>query len=75
MIHTSRWLKGLNVSIASEKKQREMADEIVGDNLVAERGAFTFSVDKGGEMIRDVPFVYCPNLIAKVADTVQHHER
>ena len=34
-----------------------MARNVVGDSLVAELGAFTFSVDKGEE-IRKVPFVY-----------------
>ena len=69
-----RWMKGLNVTFASEKKQRVLADSIIGDNITAEKGAFTFTVDKQQE-IREVPFVYCPNLIAKVADTVTHHER
>ena len=43
----------------------------VGENLVAERGAFTFSRDKGGEEIRGVPFVYTPNFIAKVVEIIQ----
>ena len=51
-----------------------MANEIVGDNIEAEKGAFTFSHGKGEE-IRDAPFVYCPNLISKVSDMVYHHER
>ena len=51
-----------------------MANEIVGDNIKAEKGAFTFSHGKGEE-IRDAPFVYCPNLISKVSDMVCHHER
>ena len=51
-----------------------LAKDIVGENLIAEKGAFTFSVGKVEE-IREVPFVYCPNIIAKVADTVHHHER
>ena len=64
------------MSIASEAKQRVMAREIVGDNLAAERGAFTFSLGKGGgEVVKEAPFVYCPNLIAKVADCVEHNKR
>ena len=51
-----------------------MARDIVGENLVAERSAFTFLWDKGGEEIRD-PFVYSPNFIANVADLIQQHER
>lgn len=41
----------------SETKQRKLADSIVGDDLIAEKGAFTFSVEKGKE-IREVPFAY-----------------
>lgn len=46
----------------------------MGDNLVAEKGAFTFSVDKVEE-IKEVPFVYCSNIIAKVADIVGKYKR
>ena len=60
--------------MCSEVKQRAMAKEIVGDNLMAERRAFTFPQGKGRETIRKAAFVYCPNLIAKVADCVEHHK-
>ena len=71
-----RWLMGLNMSMASEATQRVMAREIVGDNLAAEKGAFTFSLGKGGgEVVKEALFVYCPNLIAKVADCVEHNKR
>ena len=71
-----RWFKSLNVSIASEGKQRELVKDILGDSLqlVAEKGAFTFTVDKK-EVIREVPFVYLPNFIAAVADIVAQHDR
>ena len=69
-----RWFKSLNVSIASENKQRKLAQSIVGDDLIAEKGAFTVSVDKGEE-IREVPFAYYPNFISKVADIISQHER
>ena len=46
-----------------------MAKEIVSDRIVAEKGDFTFPMDKGGEEIAEVPFVYSRNLIATVADT------
>ena len=67
-------MKGLNVSFASEKKQRALASDLVGDNITAEKGAFSFCGHKGEE-IREAPFVYCPDLIARVADTVHNHER
>lgn len=69
-----RWFKEFNVAIASEGRQRIMANSIIGDDLLAEMGAFTFTVDKGEEF-QKVPFVYYPNFIAKVADLVDKHER
>ena len=42
---------------------------------MAEKGAFTFPLTGGGEEIREVPFAYVPNLIAKASDMVMAHER
>lgn len=63
------------MSLASERSQRIMAKDIIGDNLAVERGAFTFSLDGGGEEVRSVPFAYVPNVIAKIADLVAAHQR
>lgn len=59
--------------MGSEGKQRALAKEIVGDNVCAELGAFTFKRDGGGEDIREVPFVYVPYLIRKATDLIEHH--
>ncbi len=69
----NRWFKSLNVSIASERQQRKMAKGIVGDNLRAEHAPFTVSND--AEEIREVPFVYRPNLIAAIADMMAKHNK
>ena len=62
-------------SQVDERPERDVCEcEAAGTGITAEKGAFTFTVDNQQE-IREVPFVYCPNLIAKVADTVTHHER
>ena len=71
----TRWFKAHNVNIASERKQRQLAQQIIGDNVVAEKGAFSFPGEKGGEVMKEVPFVYIPNLIKKIADVVSQHER
>lgn len=68
-----RWLKSLNISVASEVRQRSLATDIVGDNLVAELGAFSFRGNGGGEEIKEVPFAYVPNLIRKASDLVEQH--
>ena len=71
-----RWFKTFGgVNIASEKSQRKLADTMLDDTLVSEKVAFSFPVDKGGEEFREVPFLYFPNLIAKVADIVAQHEK
>ena len=70
-----RWLKTLNISLASEHKQRALARSIRDENVIAEMGPFTSSLDGGGEQIREVPFVYVPNLIRKVADIIHLHEQ
>ena len=75
VLHFIRWLKKFKIHLASEQKQRALAHEIVGDNMEAERGAFLFSKEGGGEEIREVPFVYVPNIVRKVADLLTHNER
>ena len=65
----------MNIFIASEGKQHSLAKSIVGENLVAEIGAFTKRLDGGGEEICEVTFVYIPNLIIKVTDLVEKHRQ
>ena len=63
----------MHIHVASEAKQRAIAKDIVGDNIVAEWGAFTFKRDGGGEDIRQTPFVYVPNIVRKVTDLIEMH--
>ncbi len=51
-----------------------LAKEIAGNDLVAERAALSVSVS-GGEEIREVPFVYFPNLMNAIGDIVDRHQR
>lgn len=44
-----------------------------GENLVAEAAPFTFHSNDTDEICK-VPFVYVPNLIAKVADMVAAYQ-
>ncbi len=59
------------MSITSERQQRSLAKELIGDNLKAERAPFSSDKDE----IKEVPFVFRPNLIAAIADTMAQHER
>jgi len=70
-----RWLKTLNISVGSEVKQRSLAKELIGGNIVAELGAFTFKREGGGEEIQETPFVYVPNLIKRASDLVEQHRQ
>jgi len=40
-----RWFKSLNVVIASERHKRKLATSIISDDVVAEHGAFTLSLE------------------------------
>lgn len=59
--------------MGSEVKQRALAKDLIGDNIQAELGAFTFRLDGGGEEIRETPFVYIPNLIRRATDLIEEH--
>lgn len=59
--------------MGSEVKQRALMENIVGDNITAELGAFTLKRDGGGEEIREVPFVYVPTLVTKATDLIEEH--
>ncbi len=72
-LHYYRWLKVFNVSLASERKQRILAKDLVGDNFKVESVPFSFNVD--GRVIKEAPFVYVPNLIRKISDVVASHEK
>lgn len=65
----------MHIAMGSEAKQRSLAKEILGDNLVATVGAFSCKRDGGGEEIREVPFAYVPNLIRKAADVIEEHKK
>lgn len=56
------------IGIASERKMRIQANELVGDNLSAELVPFSFPHKDGGEIIKDVPYAYIPCLWRKVND-------
>ena len=69
-----RWLKVFNVSLASEKRQRVLAQQVAGENLSAEMVPLLF-VEDNVETFRETQFVFVPNLIAKLADRLTAHQR
>ena len=68
-----RWLGSWGVGIASEKKMRAEATELVGDNLSAELAPFSFPHKDGGEIIQTAPYAYIPNLWDKVKDLLDQN--
>ena len=72
---TFRWFKVWGVSIASERKMRVRAKELVGDHLVAEKAPFSFSLKEGGEEIRVAPYVYVASLWDKVSSMLDQLDR
>ena len=65
----------MHISVASERKRRDLVKDVVGENMEAEMSAFSFRADGGGKEIREVPYVHVPNLIKKAADVVEEPRR
>ena len=61
--------------MASEGKQRSLVQSVVGGKFKVELGPFTFRQKNGSHEIREVPFAYVPNLIAKIADMIESYKR
>ena len=59
--------------MASERRQRALAREVTGENLSAEMVPFTFPGERGQAEIKESPFVFVSNLIARVADNITAH--
>ena len=55
-----RWMKAWGVRIASERKQRALSKELVGNNLSSEAALFSFPMESCGEELRPAPLVYGP---------------
>lgn len=62
-----------HISLASERKQRALAKESIGDNITAELVPFSFPAEGRRVEIKEAPFVYVPNLIARVSDSLNQH--
>ena len=74
-IFVHRWLKSSGVSLSSERKQRQIAQKQVGDNLEAETAPFSFTLASGGEELRAAAHVFIPNLVQKVVQLLEENEK
>ena len=61
--------------MGSERKMRMAAKEMVGSNLASEAAPFTFPLKSSGVEIRAAPYVYVPELEAKVKQLLEQNER
>ena len=43
--------------------------------MEVEKAAFLVSSEGGGEVIRELPFAYMPNIVRKITDLLTHNER
>ena len=62
------------LTLASEKRMREVASELVGDNLEAELAPMSFSHRDGGEVIKEAPIAYIPRLWEKIEDLLKNSD-
>ena len=65
----------MKLHLASEKKQRSLAQDIIGESIEAEKAPFLFSREGGGEEIKEGALCVCPILVRRVADLLMQNER
>ena len=53
-----RWLKQAGVYIGSKRKERALAHECIGDNLMVELAPFSFKLPAGREVLRGAAYGY-----------------
>ena len=61
--------------MASEKRMRTRAKELVGSDLQAEAAPFSFPLPEGGEEIRSAPFAYILDLGRRIQMLLDENER
>ena len=71
----NRWLSSSEISLSSERKQRKLAEELVGENLDAETAPFSFTLASGGEELRVAAHIFIPNLVEKVVQMLEQNEK
>ena len=72
--HLCRWLKQAGVYLGSERKQRALSNELVGDNLEVELAPFSFKLSNGGEELRGAAFAYTSSLTKKVVQLLEQNK-
>ena len=70
-----RCLKPLGLSLPCLKRQRETANELLGNNLISESPNFFFPTKIGGVEARAAPYVYVQDLTQKVFDLIDDNDR
>lgn len=71
----TRWMKAWGVTVASERKQRALSKELVGNNLSSEAALFSFPLESCGEELRPAPLVYVPDLSGKIFQLLEQNDR
>ena len=59
--------------LVGEKRQRTLANTLLGENIEAEAAPMTFSLKGGGEEVKDVPFASVPDLTKKVLQILEQN--
>lgn len=54
---------------------RKRAAEIIGDNLIVEKVALTFTLKEGGEEVKLRPYGYIPDIWSQIVQLLEDNER
>ena len=69
-----RWLKMWQIEVASEKKMRLKADDLLGDNFKAEMVPLSFKHQNSGNIIKPAPLAYIPHLWDRVENILEQSD-
>ena len=69
-----RWMKMWGISIAPEGRMRKEAEDLIGDDVCAEKVPFSFSHKDGGEEIKPAAMAYIPNLWEKIQQMLERND-
>ena len=61
--------------LGSEKKQRALCKEQIGDNLEVELAPFSFKLPNGTEGLRGAAYGYTPSLNSKIVQLLEQNEK
>ena len=73
-VFCNSWLKSFNISMASEREQRQLATDLSG-GIMGEMVSFSFPDRYRGHILQQAPCVWVEDLEEKIISTLEYSSR